>query len=185
MSALQNMPSNVNFLSPIGFRFQISNYSEINYYCQAANLPGVSINPITMGTPIRETHFSGDEVSFEELSIRFVIDENMKNWLTVYDWIISLGIPTKQAQEKYTKLKNTTGLTSDATLTVLTSHMNPQMNIRFRDCFPLSLSGINFDSALTDVEYQTADVTFRYDVYEIENLLNNETTYEGAPVYSG
>ena len=37
----------------------------------------------------------------------------------------------------------------------------------------------------TDIEYFTADVSFRYDLYEIENLLNNETNYEGAPVNRG
>lgn len=184
MSVLQNLPNNINFLSPVGFRFQVTSYPEINFYCQAANLPGVSINPVNVPTPLKETYYSGDEVQFEELNLRFIIDENMKNWLSVYDWIVTLGIPTVKDAEKYTKLKNTKGLTSDATLTILTSHMNPQMNIRFRDCFPISLSGINFDSTSTDIEYQTADVSFRYELYDVENLLNNETTYQGAPVYS-
>jgi hypothetical protein len=62
--------------------------------------------------------------------------------------------------------------------------MNPQMHVRFHDLFPLSLSGISFDSGATDVEYVSADVSFRYDLYEIENLLQNETSYDGAPVYS-
>ena len=61
--------------------------------------------------------------------------------------------------------------------------MNSQINFVFNECFPLSLSSIAFDSAGTDVEYVTADVTFRYDVYTVQNLLNNETTYEGTRVY--
>ena len=58
--------------------------------------------------------------------------------------------------------------------------MNPQVNFRFQDCFPLNLSSIEFDSSLTDVDYVTTTVSFRYDVYTIDNLLNNERSYGGG-----
>ena len=67
-------------------------------------------------------------------------------------------------------------------MTVLTSNMNAQINFIFKDCFPLNLSSINFDSGNTDVEYVTADVSFAYDVYEVRNLLDNDKSFEGAPV---
>ena len=183
MSALQEQPTNINFLSPIGFKFQLNNFPDVNYFCQAATLPGVSIGTITVPTPLKQIELSGDEVAFEELTIRFIIDENMKNWLAIYDWIIGLGFPTEEGQAKYKKLAETSELTTDATLTVLTSNMNPQINFKFQNCFPLNLSSIAFDSGGTDVDYVTADVSFRYDVYTVENLLNNETSYEGGRAY--
>ena len=73
-------------------------------------------------------------------------------------------------------------LRTDAVLTVLTSNMNAQMNFKFQECFPINLSAIQFDSSLTDVEYVTADVSFRYDIYQVQNLLNNEKSYQGAPI---
>tara|TARA_Y100000992_G_C21074141_1_gene400117 strand:+ start:80 stop:628 length:549 start_codon:yes stop_codon:yes gene_type:complete len=182
MSALQNQPSNYSFLSPIGFKFQLNNFPEVNYFCQAATLPGISIGTIPVPTPLKQIELSGDEVTFEELSIRFVIDENMKNWLAIYDWIIGLGFPTEEGQAKYKKLKEDGALTTTATLTVLTGNMNPQINFNFQEVFPLNLSSISFDSSGTEVEYVTADVSFRYDVYTVENLLNNESSYEGKPV---
>ena len=185
MSALQNLPSNISYLSPIGFRFVLSNFPEVNYFCQAANLPGLSLGGVEFPTPLKNIQYSGDEISFEELSIRFVVDENLKNWLSIYEWIRALGTPTKEDAEKYRIRKNNDELTTEGVLTILTSNMNPQMNIRFHDLFPLSISGVSFDSGATDVEYISADVSFRYDLYEIENLLQNETSYEGAPIYSG
>ena len=182
MSALQNQPTNTSFLSPIGFKFQLNNFPEVNYFCQSATLPGISIGSISVPTPLKTIDFPGDEVAFEELSIRFVVDENMKNWLSIYEWIISLGFPSKEDQEKYRRLQNSNKLTQDATLTVLTSNMNAQINFIFKDCFPLNLSSINFDSGNTDVEYVTADVSFAYDVYEVRNLLDNDKSFEGAPV---
>ena len=183
MSALQDQPVNTSFLSPIGFKFQLNNFPEVNYFCQSANLPGISISAIDVPTALKTIAIAGDEVNFEELSIKFIVDENMKNWLSIYDWIIGLGFPTKEGQEKYKKLSENSELTTDATLTVLTGNMNPQINFIFQECFPLSLSSIAFDSGGTDIDYVTADVSFRYDFYRVENLLNNEVTYEGTRAY--
>jgi len=182
MSTLQDQPINTSFLSPIGFKFQLNNFPAVNYFCQSATLPGISISAIDVPTPLKTVAQVGDEVSFEELSIKFIVDENMKNWLSIYDWIIGLGFPTKEGQEKYKKLSEDSELTTDATLTVLTSNMNPQINFRFQECFPTNLSSIAFDSGGTDIDYVTADVSFRYDVYTVENLLNNDPSYEGKPV---
>ena len=183
MSALQNQPTNTSFLSPIGFKFQLNNFPEVNYFVQSASLPGISISSISVPTPLKAIDLAGDEVNFEELTIKFIVDENMKNWLAIYDWIIGLGFPTEEGQAKYKKLAATSELTTDAVLTVLTSNMNPQIHFRFKDTFPLTLSSIAFDSGGTDVEYVTADVSFRYDVYTVENLLNNETSFEGTRAY--
>ena len=184
MSALQNLPSNISYLSPIGFRFILSNFPEVTYFCQAANIPGVSISGIEFPTPLKNIQFSGDEVAFEELTIRFVVDENLKNWLSIYDWIIGMGIPDKDSAEKYKKLKDENKLVADGTLSILTSNMNVQMEVRFQNMFPLSLSGISFDSSVADVDYVVADVSFQYDIYEVTNFLQNESSYEGAPVYT-
>ena len=183
MSALQDQPVNTSFLSPIGFKFQLNNFPEVNYFCQSANLPGISISAIDVPTALKTIAIAGDEVAFEELTIKFIVDENMKNWLSIYDWIIGLGFPTKEGQEKYKKLSENSELTTDATLTVLTGNMNPQINFIFQECFPLSLSSITFDSGGADIDYVTADVSFQYDNYTVENLLNNEVTYEGTRAY--
>ena len=184
MSAMQNLPTNFNLLSPVGFRFQLSRFPEVTYFCQSANIPGVSVGQVDVGTPMKTAYFHGDEVTYDELSIRFVVDENLKNWISIYNWIIGLGTPNQKGIEIHKQLQKDNELTTEGILTILTSNMNPQMHIKFHDCFPLSISGITFDTGMTDVEYITADVSFRYDLYEIENLLQNETSYEGAPVYS-
>ena len=184
MAALRDQPTNISFLSPIGFKFQLNNFPEVNYFVQSANLPGISISAIDVPTALKTIAIAGDEVAFEELSIKFIVDENMKNWLSIYDWIIGLGFPTKEGMEKYKKMSENMELTTDAILTVLTGNMNPQINFIFQECFPLSLSSIAFDSGGTDIDYVTADVSFRYDFYRIENLLNNDTTYEGTRAYA-
>ena len=59
---------------------------------------------------------------------------------------------------------------SDATLTILTNKNNPVVEVRFADCFPTSLSGLSYNQNTTDVDYLTAEVNFKYKIYEIHTL---------------
>jgi hypothetical protein len=180
MSALQALPSNLSYLSPIGFKFQLSKFPEVNYFCQSANIPGISIGQIELPTPTSTGYMAGDEVAFEELTISFVIDENMKNWLSIYDWIIALGVPTMGDREALSKLQSEGAERTSAVLTVLTGAMNAQLNFYFNEVWPLNLSSIEFNSTSTEVDYVIANVSFRYDNYRVENLLNNESSFEGT-----
>ena len=170
MSALQDQPINTSFLSPIGFKFQLNNFPEVNYFCQSATLPGISISAIDVPTPLKTIAMVGDEVTFEELSIKFIVDENMKNWLSIYDWIIGLGFPTEEGQAKYKKLSETSELTTDATLTVLNSKNIAKTEIRFHNVFPTQLGGLSYDIKASDVDYLNVQATFAYMFYEIVQI---------------
>ena len=43
MSILTDQPDNQNFLSPVGYKFQIKKTPKTNYFVQAVNLPSVSV----------------------------------------------------------------------------------------------------------------------------------------------
>ena len=177
MAAGSTVPDNLNYLSNISFRLTMQDAPNITWFCQAVNVPGVSIEGIDVTTPHATIPFAGNKVSFEELSVRFIVDEHMKNWTEIYDRIIALGLA--EGSEKYRLLKAKSDLTqrggtvSTLVLTVLTSAMNPQMEFHFYEAFPISISALDFDSANTDLEYFTATAGFRYTNYEIKNLLNN------------
>ena len=177
MAAVNKVPDNLNYLSNISFRLTMQDAPNLTWFCQSANVPGVSIDAIDFQTPYLNIPQAGAKVTFEELSVRFIVDEHLKNWTEIYDRIIALGLA--EGGEKYRLLKaksNTTqrgGTVSTLVLTVLTSAMNPQMEFHFYEAFPITLSALDFDSANTDLEYFTATAGFRYTNYEIKNLLNN------------
>ena len=177
MAASNKVPDNLNYLSNISFRLTIEDAPNITWFCQAASVPGVSIEGIDVFTPHATIPYAGNKVSFEELTIRFIVDEHMKNWTEIYDRIIGRGLA--EGHEKYKLLKASNPLHprgggySTVVLTILTSGMNPQMEFHFYDAFPISVSALDFDSSVADVEYFTATASFRYVNYEIKNLLNN------------
>jgi len=178
MAASDTVPDNLNYLSNISFRLTMQDAPNITWFCQAVNVPGVSIDAIDVQTPYLNIPQAGAKVTFEELSVRFIVDEHMKNWTEIYDRIIALGMA--KGGEEYRLLKAggasmtpQGGIVSTIVLTILTSSMNPQMEFHFYEAFPITISALEFDSASTDLEYFTATAGFRYTNYEIKNLLNN------------
>jgi len=106
-------------------------------------------------------------VQFEELQLRFIVDEELENWLEMYNWLKGLGFPDTFEQS----LTKSEQRFSDATLMILTSNKNGQHRVSFKDAFPLTLSGVQMDSSVGDIDYVTADATFAYTTYTIERMI--------------
>ena len=62
---------------------------------------------------------------------------------------------------------------SDATLQILSNSLIPKFQVMFKDVFPYSLSTITFDATNTDIEYFTAEVSFKYTIYNIQDMEGN------------
>ena len=55
----------------------------------------------------------------------------------------------------------------------LSSSNTPNFKIKFLDMFPVSLSDLDFDATDYDIDYLTANVTFKYTIYNITDLDDN------------
>ena len=157
MSALASQPKNINPLADIQFKFDVAALPNTSFFIQTVNLPGIGLEGATLATP-QLTNFSRHTgvITYEPLSVTFMIDEYLKNWQEVFEWMIG-------EENKYTS----------AVLTLLSSAMNATMEFHFKDIFPTSLSEVSFDSTTTDPVYQVATVSFNYTEYKVKNLLNN------------
>lgn len=179
-------PVNKNYLKPNGFRLIFSRLPNVEYFCQSANLPKITLGSAIQPTPFTDIHHTGDKTLFDPLDITYMIDENMGNYLEIYNWMIGLGFP--KSHDQFAKLVNDpatrfmksdrlleTGLYSDASLFILDSSNNPVVEVRFYDCFPVSLESLSFDLRVPTVEYFTGIATFQYKLYEI---LPINSTYD-------
>jgi hypothetical protein len=166
-------PTNKNFLSPVGFRFSIERLPNVNWFAQSTNLPGVTLGRIDMPTPFVDVNIPGDKIDFEDLNIRFKVDEDLKNWEEIQKWIFGLGFP--ESFDQYDNLIDSgrpgqDSRYSDATMHILNSNMNLNYEVHFRDLYPTSVSSLQFDSTVSDIDYVTADATFRYLLYEYKKV---------------
>ena len=170
---------NRNYLSPTGFKFTLSRAPKVAFFSNSANIPGLNLGVAIQPTYLKDIPTPGDKIEFEDFTLRFLVDEDLSNYMQIQNWIRGLGYPDSRQEifdlqnEKDridTKQSGLMDIYSDGTLTVLTSSQNPKFKIMFKDLWPYNLTTLNFDATDTDIEYFTADVTFKYTIYEITNL---------------
>ena len=96
---------NRNFLSPIGFKFTIDRMRGVEFFCQSASIPSISLGSADTGTRLNKIKNPGDELQYEDLFLRFLVDENMKNWYQVADWMRELATPYSTTEFRYNRGK--------------------------------------------------------------------------------
>jgi hypothetical protein len=200
-NAYDRQPTKQDYASPTQFKFQITKLPKVEYFCTAVNIPGISIPSPAQPTPLADIPLPGDTISFEDLSVTFLVDENLENYREIHGWMYGIGFPISRTQfgalvdagkdrfptDGRDSLKTDPGkvkygakplgpIFSDATLNVLTSKNNPNIEVRFSDVFPTALTGLDFNQQADDVNYLSATVTFKYKVYEFATKSASRTS---------
>ena len=152
--AQNNLTDNINLLSPVGFKLTINRqkYANTEYFITSFSIPEITAGEIQMNFRGGIAFQSSETRQFGSLNLRFAIDEDMNNYTEIYNWL-------KENTEKYEA--------ADMILSVMTSHNTVNKQFQFKNAFPTSLSGVEFNVQSTDVEYAQADVSFRYDEFLI------------------
>jgi hypothetical protein len=151
----KEQPQNRNFLAPVGFQLKLELFSGVDFFCQRANLPGINM-PFTE-VPTRFRNFPivpGGGITYDDFTVTFIIDEQLKNYNSVQKWMREFG----NAEQNH---EGPVGY-SNGQLMIVTSNFNPAFFVDFENLFPISLTPIDFDATVDDIEYFTAQVTFKY-----------------------
>ena len=171
-SAFSKQIQNRNFLSPVGFKFTLSKEPKVSFFCNSARIPEITLSLAQQPSYLKDLDVPGGKVQYGDLSLRFLVDEDMENYMAIHNWITGLGFP--ETTEQYANLiTDENGLQdplrafSDGSLYILDSNYNTTSIVKFKDLFPVSLTSLDFDATQTDIQYFTADVSFKYTVYTI------------------
>ena len=200
-NSYNRQPTKLDYADPTKFKFNIIKLPKVEYFCTAINLPGVSLaDNYTQPTPFRDIPLPGEKLSYENLVMTFLVDENLENYQEIHGWLRGLGFPGGYAEfktlldagvDRFPTSKNSVlgdagrskfaapnqgGLFSDATLTILTSKNNAVVEVIFSDVFPISLSGLQYTQQANDTDYLTATVTFNYKLYDFANTNAGRTS---------
>ena len=174
MSIKESQPSSQNYLYPNSFNFRIKRLPDLNFTVQSANLPGISVGRIDQPNPIKGAPLQGDRLFFADLSLAFLVDEDLNNYREIFAWmnkVSNQGFRTGPYLYKTLKDSqpgNGEGFFSDVTLTILTSAKNPNIRVTFTDAFPIQLSDLIFDSQADPSQYMKAQVVFTYKDYDFK-----------------
>jgi hypothetical protein len=129
------------------------------------------LNGVQTPSPFVTLNRPSNTLAFEPLTVNYIVDEEMRSWTEIYDWVTALGNPT--STDKIGNLTLQPGLensvTSDATLLVKSNSNNPIMQFTFKDMFPTELTGVQLTSIETQ-EFLTSSITFLYNYYTVTRL---------------
>lgn len=176
--SISAQPTNQSLAQSTKFKLNFERLPFVTFFCQAANIPGVSTSEIPQNTPFIDLFSPGEKMVYEPLQVSFLVDEEYRSWFQVHDWIRGLTFP--ENFEEYAALKNysrfpVSGIKgtpqfSDAVLTLYSNQNNPTLRITYKDCFPTSLSGIPLNTQNSAENIIVADATFRFSYFTIERV---------------
>ena len=189
-SPIARQPDQLDYASPTQFRFGVHQLPKVEFFTVSANLPGISASISIQSTPFKDIPTMGDKLTYENLSISFIVDEYLENYISLHDWLVGIGFPQKRDQFKtfrditsnipagggtaaVDRVGSTTAdkaMYSDAFIQILSNKNNPIVEVIFENLFPVSLSALDFSQSATDVEYIVATAEFAYQIYEIKTL---------------
>ena len=195
MATVQTQPDKLDYASPTQFRFGIHQLPKVEFFAVSAAIPAIALSDVVIPTPFKSIPMMGDQLTFDNLSVSFIVDEFLENYLSIHEWMTAIGFPKnrKQFSDFKTNISNTpstarsaaststdigdvkaaspnNALFSDATLTILSNKNNPIVNVFFRDLYPVAMTALDYNQGATDVEYLTASIDFAYQIYEIEAI---------------
>ena len=171
-SAFRNQIQNRNFLAPVGFKFTLAKYPKVDFFSNSARIPEISLGTAVQPSYLKDIDIPGEKLTYGDLTIRFLVDENMENYMAVHNWLKGVGFPEtpQQFKDQTTDsdgIRDEKEVFSDGSLHILNSNFQNVAIVKFQDLFPVGLTSLEFDATETDINYFTAEVVMRYTVYNI------------------
>ena len=170
--ALSNQITNRNFLAPVGFKFTLSKFPKVSFFSNTARIPDISLGTAIESTYLKDIDIPGEKLTYGELNVRFLVDENLENYMAMHNWLTGLGFP-ESAQDFIDKTTNQDGQRdlgeqySDGALHILNSNYKDIAVVKFKDLFPVYLTSLEFDATESHINVFKAVVTFKYTIYDI------------------
>ena len=175
-SAFAKQIDNRNFLSGVGFKFNLTKFPKVDFFSNSARIPELNLELTRQPSYLKNIDVPGERLTYGDLTLRFLVDENMENYISVYTWLKGLGFPesTKEFKELTTDKdgqRDPKEAFCDGTLRILNSNYREVAKVKFIDLFPTSLTSLEFDATNTDIQFFTAEATFKYTIYNLESSI--------------
>ena len=180
-----DLPDNLSYLAPTQFELLIKKLPNTKYFSTGVNVPSISVAEVQQPTRYgANVKVPGDKISYGEITVTFIVDENMENWTELYTWMSQITSSTdpdkyrslvganRRANEPYDGSGDYDAVYSDMTIVVTTRSNNPNRYIRIQDAFPTSLGEITMDTTVAGgLSYVTCTASFQFTTFEICNIL--------------
>ena len=168
---------NRNYSYPTKYKFTLARSPKAIFFANSAVIPGLDLTlaeqPTALGRNIPQP---GNKLRMDSFDLRFLVDEDLTNYVEINKWLRGLGFPESlqqiydlQTKDKnsYSKINSQLNIYSDGTLQVLNSNDKVTIQVKYYDLFPYSITPLVFDSTITKPDPFTATVKFQYTYFDI------------------
>jgi len=152
-----------NSLLPTGlFRIVIGDGSDelqrlLSKNAVAVGFPGISSAELPAPFRNKQGFTPSDAISYETLSVTFAVDEQLRVYQKLHDWIVA----------------NTTDDNLDVhdiAVEFITSHYNVSRTCRFHNAFPTAVGGVELNVQQETTDYAFIEATFAYDRFVFDDV---------------
>jgi len=174
MSITEEIPQNKNALTKGNFRFGFRKTPNLNYFLQSVSLPGIYAGFVDLPGPVGRKKIpliGNGSLSYDNFMMSFQVDEDMENYMEIFDWIKGNNAPDNFEQhQEIAALPYGQGIYSDGSLIVSNSSHAPKVEFLIKDMFPIQLSGLEFLTTDPDKSIVTATAEFRFMGYSARRI---------------
>jgi len=192
-NTLSRQPTVFDYSQSNQFKIFFPIFPTTEWFVVSANIPGVTMGQATQVTPFVDMPLVGEKIDFENFDMTFIVDEQLKNYMEMYNWVKNIGFPYS-GKEQFNRLsrpdnldrgkqtKSIAGVVSpagdrnlytDIRLTILSSKNNAVANIFMYEAFPISMSSIEYSQQETDTNYAQCQVSFAYSWFDVQAVEAN------------
>lgn len=165
--------------SPTNHVIQFGRMPMTTFLVQEVNLPAVSGTIARVATPGAITRHVSDKLTYDPLTVTFMLDEEFRAWRELYAWLLGMSggydrsvlvADFIQQHFEYTdidpKYRHANASRTTAGLTIINPAKIPMLRFIFHNLYITSLGDVRFDTKATDtITPLTCSATFEYDYY--------------------
>ena len=192
--ALSRQPTVFDYSQLNQFRLFMPIFPTTNWFVTRCNIPGVTMGQGVQATSLIDMPIVGDKLTYDDFYCTFIVDEQLKNYTEIHDWLVNIGFPSAHAEfnakarpdqfkRPQRSMKNpehqlTPSVFADTDrdlycnidLFILSSKNNPVVKIQMMEAFPTSLTNIEYSSQESETSYAECTATFAYSYFTLESV---------------
>ena len=192
--ALSRQPTVFDYSQLNQFRLFMPIFPTTNWFVTRCNIPGVTMGQGVQATSLIDMPIVGDKLTYDDFYCTFIVDEQLKNYTEMHDWLVNIGFPSahsefnaksrpdqfKRPQQTIKNIEHqlTPSVYADTDrdlycnidLFILSSKNNPVVKIQMIEAFPTSLTNIEYSSQESETSYAECTATFAFSYFTLESV---------------
>ena len=191
VGATHRQPTVFDYSQSNQFKVFLPIFPTTEWFVVRANIPSVTLGTADRYTPFVTIQMVGDHITYGDFNITFIVDENLKNYMEMYNWVKNIGFPFEHKQfnvldrpdygnrsggQKYNAEKDTYSkvndddLYTDILVQIMTGKNNLIAQCEIYEAFPTTLGAIEYSQQETDMTYAMCEVGFAYSWFDVKPI---------------